>query len=266
MRTDERKLLVLLAIVIAAAALAIVQIRAQRAGAPSPIAVTASYLIAGSENLVAGIGNTIGGGASAVLSFPSLRARNAALVASNEALIERNARLHQELADALAIAGIGRLREQNPRAIEARVIGFPPEGATRSITIDRGSLAGVRRDDGVLAPGGVVGHVTQVTPLEATVLLATDFSSRIPAVVRNGRWWGIARGNLQSIRLDYVTLDAPLRIGEIVVTGNGRTFRAGIPIGRIVKIDRNDSSLYQTAILQPSVRLNALDRLLVVAR
>ena len=266
MRTDERKLLVLLAIVIVAALLAIVQIRAERSGEPSPIAVAASYLIAGSENVIASVGNAIGGSASAVLSFPSLRARNAALVAANEALLERNARLHQELADALAIAGIRRLRENDPQGIPARVIGFPPEGATRSITIDRGSLAGVRRDDGVLAPGGVVGRVTQVTPLEATVVLATDFSSRIPAIVRNGRWWGIARGNLHSIRLDYVTLDANLRVGDVVVTGNGRTFRAGIPIGRIVKIDRNDSSLYQTAILQPTVRLNALDRLLVVAR
>ncbi len=266
MRTDERKLLVLLAIVIAAALLAIVQVQAQRSGEPSPISVAASYLIAGGENLVASVGNAVGGGATTIISFPSLNARNAALVAANQALLERNARLHQELADALAIAGIRRLRENNPRGIEARVIGFPPEGATRSITIDRGSLAGVRRDDGVLAPGGVVGHVTQVTPLDATVVLATDFSSRIPAIVRNGRWWGIARGNLRSIRLDYVTLDAPLHVGDIVVTGNGRTFRAGIPIGRIVKIDRNDSSLYQTAILQPSVHLNALDRLLVVAR
>ena len=266
MRTDERKLLVLLAIVIAAALLAIVQVRAQRSGAPSPIAVAASYLIAGSENVVASVGGAIGGGTSAVLSFPSLRTRNAALVAANQALLERNARLHQELADALGIADISRLREHHAHGIAARVIGFPPEGATRSITIDRGSLAGVRRDDGVLAPGGVVGHVTQVTPLESTVVLATDFSSRIPAIVRNGRWWGIARGNLRSIRLDYVTLDASLHVGDVVVTGNGRTFRAGIPIGRIVKIDRNDSSLYQTAILQPSVRLNALDRLLVVAR
>ena len=84
MRTEERKLLVLLAIVIVAALLAIVQIRAERSGEPSPIAVAASYLIAGSENVVASVGNAIGGGASAVLSFPSLRARNAALVAAND--------------------------------------------------------------------------------------------------------------------------------------------------------------------------------------
>ncbi|MGC8484706.1 MAG: hypothetical protein ACP5O6_03590, partial [Candidatus Baltobacteraceae bacterium] len=115
MRTDERKLLVLLAIVIVAALLAIVQIRAQRSGEPSPIAVAASYLIAGSENVVASVGNAVGGSAAAVLSFPSLRARNAALVAANEALLERNARLHQELADALAIAGIRRLQENDPQ-------------------------------------------------------------------------------------------------------------------------------------------------------
>ena len=266
MRSDERKLLVLLAIVILAATLAIVQARAQRLNEPSPLAIGASYAIAGSEGALSAVVNWFGGNAQTVLSLPTLRARNTALVKANDALLSRNARLHQELADALARAGLNAISATDPTGIAARVIGFPPENATRSLTIDRGTLAGVRRDDGVLGPGGVVGRISSVTPVTSTVILVTDFSSRIPAIVRHGRWWGIARGNLGSIRLEYVTLNAQLRIGDVVVTGNGRTFRAGLPIGRIVKIDRNNSSLYQTAILKPSVHLNALDRLLVVPR
>ena len=70
--------------------------------------------------------------------------------------------------------------------LEARVIGFPPENESRAVTIDKGSAAGVRRDDGVLAGAGVVGRIDSVTPLTSTVLLVTDYTSRIPAIVRRG--------------------------------------------------------------------------------
>ncbi len=50
--------------------------------------------------------------------------------------------------------------------IEARVIGFPPENESRAVTIDKGSAAGMRRDDGVVAGAGVVGRVESVTPID----------------------------------------------------------------------------------------------------
>ena len=53
--------------------------------------------------------------------------------------------------------------------VEARVIGFPPENESRAVTIDKGSRAGVRRDDGVLAADGVVGRVVAVAPFSSTV-------------------------------------------------------------------------------------------------
>ena len=106
----------------------------------------------------------------------------------------------------------------------------------------------------------------RVGPFSSTVVLATDYTSRIPAIVRRGRWWGIARGNLSSVVVEYIPQDAPLHRGDVVVTGEGRSFHSGIPIGVVTEIERGDATLYQTAVLKTLVDLNALDRVVVVTK
>jgi rod shape-determining protein MreC len=200
-----------------------------------------------------------------VVSLPRLESENGRLRARNQQLIEENARLH-ELAVAYAAETDVRPIVDLYHGIEARVVGFPPENESRAVTIDAGSRAGVRRDAGVVAADGVVGRVVAVTPFSSTVLLATDYTSRIPAVVQRGRWWGIARGNLGSVVVEYIPQDAPLRVGDVVVTGEGRSFRSGVPIGIVTSVERGDATLYQTAVLKTSVDLGALDRVVVVSQ
>jgi len=187
------------------------------------------------------------------------------LRAENERLREENARLHQLAVEYAAQTSVRPVVDLYG-GVEASVIGFPPENDSRSITIDKGANAGIARDDGVVAPGGAVGRIASVGPLSSTVLLLTDYTSRIPAVVRRGRWWGIARGNLTSVRVEYVPEDAPMRVGDVIVTGEGRSFHAGVPIGTVVSIERGDATLYQTAVVKPAVDLGALDRVVVVKR
>lgn len=241
------------------------QIGAQRAGTVSPIATFAGSFLSVAEN---GVSAVIGGarafGAS-VVALPGLERENARLRARNRQLVAENARVH-EVAAAYAAQGAIAPVVQLYHGIEARVIGFPPENESRAVTIDKGSSAGVRAEDGVIAAEGVVGRVIAVAPFSSTVVLVTDYTSRIPAVVRRGRWWGIARGNLTSVVVDYIEQDAPLRAGDVVVTGEGRSFHSGVPIGTIATVERSTSALYQTAILKTSVDLGAVDRVVVVPK
>jgi rod shape-determining protein MreC len=223
----------------------------------------ASSFFAVAESVISA---TIGGVRSlgaAVVALPQLESEVARLHARNQRLIEENDRLH-ELASAYAAQSMVRPVVDFYHGIEARVIGFPPENESRAVTIDKGSFAGVRADEGVLAAGGVVGRVVAVAPFSSTVVLITDYTSRIPAVVRRGRWWGIARGNLTSVVDDYIEQDAPLRVGDVVVTGEGRSFHSGVPIGTVTHIERGSATLYQTVVLRTSVDLGALDRVVVV--
>ncbi len=253
----------LISIIIMAALLALVQINAQRTGSVSPITTAAASFFSFAETAVS---VTIGGARSlgtAILALPQLERDNARMRADNRQLIEENVRLH-ELAAAYASEVTVRPVINLYHGVEARVVGFPPENESRAVTINAGSSAGVRRDDGVLAGDGVVGRVSSVGPFSSEVVLETDYTSRIPAVVRRGRWWGIARGNLTSVLVEYIPQDAPLRVGDVVVTGEGRSFHSGVPIGTVTAIERGDATLYQTAIVKPSVDLGALDRVVVV--
>jgi rod shape-determining protein MreC len=245
--------------------LALLQIGAQRSGSVSPIATVAGSLFEVGETVITATirgARTLG---TAVLALPSLERENAVLRERNQRLIEENARLH-ELAAAYAAESRVRPLVDLYRGIEARVIGFPPENESRAVTIDKGSRAGVRRDEGVIAADGVVGRVASVGPFSSTVVLATDYTSRIPAIVQRGRWWGIARGNLGSVVVEYIPQDAPLHAGDVVVTGEGRSFHSGVPIGVVTAIERGDATLYQTVVLKTFVDLGALDRVVVVSR
>lgn len=204
--------------------------------------------------------------ATALASLPALQGENGRLRAENAALSQENAQLHEQLAAYAGSAQLaGRLLEY-PSGIRARVIGFPPEGGVQTVTIDKGTRAGVQRDDGVLAAQGVVGRVVEAAPFFSKVALLTDFTSTIPAIVQRGRYWGVAKGNQNSVRLEYVSQDAPLRPGDRVVTGEARSFHSGAPIGTIVSIQRSDSTLYQTAVVAPAVDFSRIDRVVVIPK
>ncbi|MBV8067108.1 MAG: rod shape-determining protein MreC [Candidatus Eremiobacteraeota bacterium] len=239
------------------------QISAQRSGSTSPVGAFASSLFGAIETGIAVTANAARSGATILAAIPSLERDNARLRARNQRLVAENARLHELAAQYAAESAIRPVVELDS-GIEARVVGFPPENDSRAVTIDKGSRAGVRRDDGVVNADGVVGRIVSTAPWTSTVVLATDYTSRIPAIVRRGRWWGIARGNLGSVVLEYVPQDAPLRIGDAVVTGEGRSFHSGVPIGTVTAIERGDATLYQTAVLKTFVDFGALDRIVVI--
>ena len=252
--------------IIVAALVALIQVSASRAGTPSPLTTVLTTGGLGIEEAVSAVIGGVRGAGEGVANLPSLAGENKNLRAQNTALQADNARLHELLAAYQADTAIRPRLAEYPNAVQARVIGFPPENGVQSVMIDKGTKSGVSRDDGVLAADGVVGRVVEAGPFTSKVALLTDFTSTIPAIVQRGRYWGVAKGNQNSVRLDYVSQDAPLRIGDKVVTGEARSFHSGALIGTIVKIERSDSTLYQTAIVKPAANFSTLDRVVVVPK
>ena len=259
---DERKLFAVIGAVIVAALIALVQLDAAKTGKPSIIAVAVTSTAYAFQTAVATVAGAVRGAATNVAAAPRLFADNAALREKNAALRETNARLTEALARAPEAAAIARVEAAVPGGVAASTIGYDPENVSREITLDRGSDAGIRADDGVVAASGVVGRVVATTPLESTVLLVTDGASKVPAVVQRGRWWGIATGTNGRVRLEFVSQDAKLRVGDVVVTGSGR---AGLRLGTIAKIDHPDGALYQSALVEPSVAFGRTSSVVVLA-
>jgi rod shape-determining protein MreC len=239
-----------------AALIALLQLDFARAGRSSPLSLTVTTVTAYMQVAVAAVVDMVRGASANVARTPGLSAENQRLRAENASLRAQN----DEYAERLA-----RAQFAHPDGIAATVIGFDPEAALHDVTIDRGLKDGVRLDDGVITGDGVVGRVVEVDPLSSHVLLVSDATSRLPAVVQRGRWWAIAVGTSAHVKLQYVSQDAKLRVGDRVVTGEGRSFHAGVLIGRISQLEPvSAGALDQSAIVQPAVDLGALTRVIVL--
>ena len=263
---DERKLFAVIGTVIVAASIALVQLEAAKAGKPSPITVGVTSAAVMLQTVVSfvvdGVRNVVG----TVASVPRLYVDRERLTQDNRNLRLENQRLREALSEFPEIEAIQRAAAREPGGVVADVVGYDPENQSRLVTLDKGSRAGVTRDAGVVTEDGVVGRVIEVDPFESKVLLVTDAASKVPVVVQRGRWWGIATGTNARMQLQYVSQDAKLRIGDRVVTGEGRSFHAGFALGRIAQVYRSEGALYQTALLEPAVALGRLDHVLVLAR
>jgi rod shape-determining protein MreC len=263
---DERKLFAVIGAVIIAASIALVQLESLKTGKPSLIAVAVTAVAVFAQSAVTTVENVTRGLAGSIVDAPQLSAQNAALREKNRALRSENARLREAVAAAPGAQEIASAAARLGDGVVATVVGYDPENLSRTVTLDRGSAAGVKLDDGVIDDEGVVGRIVAVTPFDSTVLLVTDGASKVSAVVQRGRWWGIATGTNSAIRLEYVSQDAKLRVGDVVVTGSGRSFAAGFEIGRIARVDHPEGALYQTAVVTPAVAFGRLAHVVVVPR
>jgi len=264
---DERKLFAVVGAIIVAALLALLQLDFIRSGRPSPLTIGFTTLGTWVQFAAATVTNGARSGAGTIARMPELARENGTLRARVDQLERENDALSEALARVPAEASLARAQIAQPGGIPANVIGFDPDNVLRVVTIDRGLRDRISPDDGVVTGDGVVGRVIEVDPLSSKVLLISDPTSRLPALVQRGRWWAIAVGTLTRVKLRFVSQDADLHVGDRVVTGAGRSFRAGLTIGRIASIEpMNAGALDRSAIVQPAVDLAALTRVLVVPK
>jgi rod shape-determining protein MreC len=264
---DERKLFAVVGTVIVAALLAVLQLEFIRAGRTSPLTATVTTVTTWAQLAISVTLDAVRGGASYVVRIPALERENTELRARVDHLERDDRTLAETLARIPAEAAAARAQVLAPAGIAATIIGYDPENAQHIVTIDRGAKDHIQLDDGVIAGDGVVGRIVEVDPLSAKVLLINDPASRLPALIQRGRWWAIAVGTQTKVQLRFVSQDAHLRVGDAVVTGAGRSFRAGMLIGRISSVEPMPAgALDQAAIVTPTVDLAAITQVVVVPK
>jgi len=157
---------------------------------------------------------------------------------------------------------------QGTEPVGARVIVRSPTVWYSTIGIDKGSGDGIRLDQPVVAAGGLVGKVTDVTGGSAEVTLITDASSAVAAQVMPNGATGIVHpviGNPKDLLLDYITKGRRVTEGTIVVTSGFATdevqsiFPRGIPIGRVVRVDPDEFEQFQRVHLAPLADIRGID-------
>lgn len=194
--------------------------------------------------------------------------------ADYETLRKQNLELKQRLA-ALEEAKLenDRIRElvafakaQDYTTTGARVIGRPTDSWGGSIVIDRGTGAGIKTGDPVIAAGGLVGQVIEVTPLSARVRLITDQNSGVSVIVQRNRANGVVRGAIDGVlHLDFVDkAKAPTKGDVLVTSGLGGVYPKGIVVGEVTDVSSPQADLFPDVRVASRVGIDRIEEVLVL--
>ena len=197
----------------------------------------------------------------------ALREENQRLQQESAILQRRISQLEEHALETQRLQGLLAMRETSrANYLAARIVGKDATNWFKTILIDRGSQAGLRRNFPVVAPDGLVGRVVEVTPYTAKVQLITDPVSASGGLLQRTRVTGIVSGNLGAgLKVRYLPLLADVAVGdEVVTSGMGGVFPKGIPVGRVVAVERKSGALFQEAVLQPKVDLGRLEEVLIL--
>ncbi|MCL2135949.1 MAG: rod shape-determining protein MreC [Coriobacteriia bacterium] len=151
-------------------------------------------------------------------------------------------------------------------AVGARVISRSTDPWNRTITINKGTNAGVRVGMPVMSANGVIGRIQSAGPISAVVLLITDQSSGVAVYLQATRTDGVMEGSSDgTLFLRYIGLDVNVEPGMTIVTsGLGGVYPKGIPVGTVQSVSFLPSDIYQTITIKPLDRVGSFEEVLVI--
>lgn len=209
----------------------------------------------------------VNSGVSAVTEYINLRT-------TNEALARQNASLRGLFPDVYYIDSALRqtVSDTNFRQqytfLTAKVVNNSVNRRSNYLTLDRGSLQGVKPEMGVVCPDGVVGIVKDVSEHFCSVISFLHKDSKISArIKKNGYigsmvWEGVDddRGQLMDIA-KHVKI-AP---GDTIVTSSySAIFPEGIMIGVIAQVNAETSDNFQDIDVKLSTPFASLSYVYIV--
>jgi rod shape-determining protein MreC len=160
------------------------------------------------------------------------------------------------------------LRQQTSlKTLAANVVAGDATGLFKTIVVDKGSAAGLRKDLPVLAPEGVIGRIVDQPPLYAAkVQLLIDREAGAGAMIERSGAGGVVVGRHEDppLRMEYVSNLADVKQGDRVLTsGIDGIYPRGFLIGTVERVAKG-SGLYKTIEVRPAVDFASLGSVLVV--
>jgi len=196
------------------------------------------------------------------------------LRAENKQLKEKNARAAAEIIkyrevylEGIRLQNLLKLRETiSYPTLAANVVGRNPSSLFKMIIINRGEAHGVSAGMPVVANGGVVGRILEVSWHVSRVLLLTDENSNIDAVMLESRMPGILQGAAPGMcNLKYMPKTAEIKTGDIIVTsGMGGVFPKGLPLGFVRAASKKHADIFQKIHVTPFVDPSVIEEVLVI--
>ena len=255
-------------------------------GTPSALDEALLRITAPLETGVSWIIEGIAGTWSRYVALVDVEAENRELRDDNERLRKDLAAMTRRAYDVAALEDLAVVKKRTPAdTLGARVIGaaLSPQFRVLRLKIDRGDRE-VATDMPVITSEGPVGRVDRVYGNYADVVLISDPGSRIDVVIRDpaqgaaqasgvrGLLVGLGRPDSYACKIEWLErqgrqgpgFDSKVKVGdEVVTSGLGASFPAGLVVGKVSKIT-GDDGMFQSVEVTPIIDVSKVRAVMVL--
>ena len=177
----------------------------------------------------------------------------------NRQLAEENSRLRNQLEMAYRSEEVvfysvaDSIRGQSYSYTSARVINNSVNKQRNFLTLDKGSIDGIKTEDGVITPQGIVGVVYRVSPHFSTVLSLLNIDFRLSAKLKKNDYFGSLYWDGTDYRRAILT-EIPHHVqvhrGDTIITsGYSAIFPEGITIGTVDDVSQKGGDFLEIRVL-----------------
>ena len=267
MRDSRRTRLVLGVLLIVALALITVDYRDANAGPLRALNNFGGTVFGPIENIAGDVTRPAAQLVDGVKGAPSTGAKISQLEAQNAQLRSELSQAQLNKSDSRQLRRLLQLAGRGGYRVVAADVVAASSGYENTVTLDAGSMDGIKRNETVLNGDGLVGHVVSVASSTCTVLLATDGSSVVGVRMASsgviGDVTGMGKGlsGPSTLRLPLLQANAGVKLGEPLVTlasVHDSPYVPGVPVGTILKLEGSPNSLTTMALVRPYVNFSSL--------
>jgi rod shape-determining protein MreC len=206
-------------------------------------------------------------GVSYVTDYIHLRDNN--LILANENANLRNAlKQSQFLNDSSVVSVRDTINKQLYNYTTAKVVNNSVSMRNNYLTLNKGSLDGIKPLQGVITASGVIGTVQQVSDHYCTVMSLLHTKSKLSAKLKKSNFFGslVWDGeNPREVLLKEIDKTVPVQKGDTVVTtGFSKRFPENVMIGVVSEAQLNPGSNFHSIKVRLSTRFDNLSYVYIV--
>ena len=202
------------------------------------------------------------GGLQAALASEAAARRALAVQAERTIRVEQLLSENERLRELLDLRSSFTVKSQ-----AAEVLYESTDPYSRKVVIDRGQTQGLVAGSPVITEAGVIGQLTRLYPLSSEVTLLVDKDAAVPVLnVRTGsRSVALGSASGDGLELRFMAGNADVQVGdELRTSGIDGVYPPGLPVARVVDVDRKSQAGFARIRLLPVASPDAVRHVLVL--
>lgn len=160
------------------------------------------------------------------------------------------------------------LKNKNPdfELTDADIISFEAGNYSTVLTLNRGTVHGIKKNMPVITPDGVLGYVSETGLDWCKVTSIIESTSKVAVYTDRTGVIGTVEGD-PNLRADgkcvmSYAADADIKVGDRVYTsGTGSIYPDGLLIGKIISVDADEATRKLVAKVEPAVDFTSIEKL-----